>query len=153
MTPCSACHLLSRRFLARLILRPWRRRRYIPPKHRLNFNGLHGVISQKRVLFNIGTVHHKINTRHELALSLMYRMSEKSGTNGNFNYFSYFYLQVKRLKLALTLDERVKIVLLSGRQGWCMLLKSEIFVTLGRELQTVVPLPIPICRAKSAQTG
>jgi hypothetical protein len=22
-------------------------------------------------------------------------MSEKSGTNGNFNYFSYFYLQVK----------------------------------------------------------
>jgi hypothetical protein len=25
----------------------------------------------------------------------IYRMSEKSGTNGNFNYFSYFYLQVK----------------------------------------------------------
>jgi hypothetical protein len=36
-------------------------------------------------------------------------VSEKSGTNGNFNYFSYFYLQVKvkRLKMALTLDERV----------------------------------------------
>jgi hypothetical protein len=26
---------------------------------------------------------------------LNYRMSEKSGTNGNFNCFSYFYLQVK----------------------------------------------------------
>jgi hypothetical protein len=23
------------------------------------------------------------------------KVSEKSGTNGNFNYFSYFYLQVK----------------------------------------------------------
>jgi hypothetical protein len=37
-------------------------------------------------------------------------------------------LKVKRLKVALTFDERVEIVLLSGRQGWCMLLKSEIFV-------------------------
>jgi hypothetical protein len=44
-------------------------------------------------------------------------------------------LEVKRLKMVLTLDERVDILLLSGRQGWCMLLKSEIFVTLGRELQ------------------
>jgi hypothetical protein len=54
-------------------------------------------------------------------------------------------LKVKRLKMAWTLDERVEIVLLSGRQGWCMLLKSEIFITLGRELQTVVLLSIPIC--------
>jgi hypothetical protein len=29
-------------------------------------------------------------------------------------------LKVKMLKMALTLDERVEIVLLSGRQGWCM---------------------------------
>jgi hypothetical protein len=49
------------------------------------------------------------------------------------------------LKMALTLDERVQTVLLSGRQGWCMLLKSEIFVSLGRELQTVMLLSIPIC--------
>jgi hypothetical protein len=54
-------------------------------------------------------------------------------------------LNVKRLKMALTLDERVEIVLLSSRQGWCMLLKSEIFVTLGRELGTVVLLSIQIC--------
>jgi hypothetical protein len=53
-------------------------------------------------------------------------------------------LKVKRLKMALTLDERVELVL-SGRQGWCKLLKSEIFVTLGRELQTVVLLSVPMC--------
>jgi hypothetical protein len=41
----------SRSFLARLILRPWRWRRYIPPKRLLTFNGLHGVISQKTVLY------------------------------------------------------------------------------------------------------
>jgi hypothetical protein len=46
------------------------------------------------------------------------RVSEKSENNWNFNYFSYFYLQVKvkRPNMALTLDERVEIVLLSGRQ-------------------------------------
>jgi hypothetical protein len=71
-------------------------------------------------------------------------VTEKSGINGNFNYFIY-RLKVTRLKMALTLDERVEIVLLSGRQGRCMLLKSEISVTLGRELQTFVLLSIPIC--------
>jgi hypothetical protein len=45
---CSACHLLSRWYLARLI-RPWRWRRYVPPKRRLTFTRLHGVISQKVV--------------------------------------------------------------------------------------------------------
>jgi hypothetical protein len=48
---CSACHLLSRWFLARLILWPWRWRQYIPPKRELTFNGLHYVVSQKVVLF------------------------------------------------------------------------------------------------------
>jgi hypothetical protein len=43
-----ACYLLSPWYLAQLI-RPWRWRRYIPPKHCLTFNGLHGVISQKMV--------------------------------------------------------------------------------------------------------
>jgi hypothetical protein len=54
-------------------------------------------------------------------------------------------LKIKRLKMAFTLDERVEIVLLSGRQVWYMLLKSEMFVTLGRKLQTVLILSIPIC--------
>jgi hypothetical protein len=43
----SACHLYSRWFFARLILRPWRWKRHVPQKRRLTFNGLHGVISQK----------------------------------------------------------------------------------------------------------
>jgi hypothetical protein len=43
----SACHLISRWFLALLILRPWRWRRYVVPKSRLTFSGLHGVISQE----------------------------------------------------------------------------------------------------------
>jgi hypothetical protein len=38
-------------FLVRLILRPWRWRRHVPPKHRLIFNGLHDVISQKIEFF------------------------------------------------------------------------------------------------------
>jgi hypothetical protein len=63
-----------------------------------------------------------------------------------FLIFIYWLkLKVKGLKMALTLDERVETVLLSGRQGWRMLLKSEIFVTLGRYLQAVVILSIPIC--------
>jgi hypothetical protein len=34
-------------------LRPWRWRRYIPPKRRLHLNTLHGVTSQKMILFII----------------------------------------------------------------------------------------------------
>jgi hypothetical protein len=45
----TAYHLLLSRYLA-LLFRPWRWRRYAPPKHRLVFNGLHGVISLKIVL-------------------------------------------------------------------------------------------------------
>jgi hypothetical protein len=42
----STCHLLSHWFLVWLILRPWRWRRYVPPKCWLTCNGLHSVISQ-----------------------------------------------------------------------------------------------------------
>jgi hypothetical protein len=41
-------------------------------------------------------------------MHVIVQVSEKSGTNGNVNCFSYFYLQVKRLKMALTLDEMVE---------------------------------------------
>jgi hypothetical protein len=44
--------MISRWFLDLLILRPWRWRRYVLPKCQLTFNGLHGVISQKIVLFS-----------------------------------------------------------------------------------------------------
>jgi hypothetical protein len=47
----SAFHLLSRWFLARLIIRPNRWKRYAPLKPRLTFIGLQGVISQKIALF------------------------------------------------------------------------------------------------------
>jgi hypothetical protein len=49
-------HLLSHWFLARLISRPWRWRRYVPKKRRLTLNGLHGVISQKMALFKTTAV-------------------------------------------------------------------------------------------------
>jgi hypothetical protein len=55
MTPCSplsfnfATSLLAG--LLNLFLRPWIWRRYVPPKRRLKLNGLHGVISQKIILF------------------------------------------------------------------------------------------------------
>jgi hypothetical protein len=38
-------------FLCSLFFRPWRWRRYVPPKCQLTLNVLHGVISQKMVLF------------------------------------------------------------------------------------------------------
>jgi hypothetical protein len=44
------------RFLARLILQPWKWRRYVPPKRR--FNGLQGIKSQKIELFRITSVHY-----------------------------------------------------------------------------------------------
>jgi hypothetical protein len=47
----SACYLL-----AWLILRRWRWRWHVPPKCRLTFKWLHGVISQKTELFK--TLHH-----------------------------------------------------------------------------------------------
>jgi hypothetical protein len=53
---CSACHPLSRWYLARLILRSWRWRRCVPPERRLALNGLHGVTSQKIVFFNTTAV-------------------------------------------------------------------------------------------------
>jgi hypothetical protein len=68
ITPCSAlkvnwpfggtCRLdlLPRWFLPRFILLPWRWRRHVPLKRRVTCNGLHGVISQKIVLFITTTV-------------------------------------------------------------------------------------------------
>jgi hypothetical protein len=54
-------------------------------------------------------------------------------------------LKVKRLKMILTLDERVEIVFLSGRQGWTQRQVADEFNAGHSELQTVVLLSIPIC--------
>jgi hypothetical protein len=53
-------------------------------------------------------------------------------------------LKVKKLKIALTLDERVEIVLLSGHQGWIQRQVTVEFNAGHPELQTVVLLSIPI---------
>jgi hypothetical protein len=56
----SACHPLACWF-PELILRPWRWRRYVPPKRLVHLNGLHSVISQKMMLFSAWNV--KIHTK------------------------------------------------------------------------------------------
>jgi hypothetical protein len=56
-----------------------------------------------------------------------------------------YRLKLKKLKLALTLDERVEIVLLSGHQGWTQRQVADEFNARHPELQTVVLLSIPIC--------
>jgi hypothetical protein len=50
-TSTTDSHLLSRWYLVRLI-RPWRLRRYVPPKHKLTCCDLYGVMSQKIITFN-----------------------------------------------------------------------------------------------------
>jgi hypothetical protein len=60
----SVCHLLSRWFLARVILRPWSCMRYVPPKRRLTFKGIHGVISQKILVFIAYSFHIRTRPRY-----------------------------------------------------------------------------------------
>jgi hypothetical protein len=60
-----------------------------------------------------------------------------------FLIFTYrLKLKVKRLKMALTLDERVETVLLIGRQGWTQRQVADEFNSRDPELQTVVLLSI-----------
>jgi hypothetical protein len=60
ITPCSPVKVNRRGLLATCLLagscwndflRPWRWRRYVPPKRRLQLNRLHGVTPQKMILF------------------------------------------------------------------------------------------------------
>jgi hypothetical protein len=52
-----ASYRLTCRFLLKLFLRPWRWRRYVPPKRWLQHKTLHGVTSQKMILFNFRNVY------------------------------------------------------------------------------------------------
>jgi hypothetical protein len=54
-------------------------------------------------------------------------------------------LKVKRLKMALTFDERMEIVFLNGRQGWAQRQVAVEFNARHLDLQTVVLLSVPIC--------
>jgi hypothetical protein len=47
-------------FLARIIFRPWRWKRYVPPKRRLTLKELHCVISQKMVLQDNSVIHRSL---------------------------------------------------------------------------------------------
>jgi hypothetical protein len=49
----SASHLLACWFLLKWFLRPWRWRRYVPPKRRLQLNRLHGITSQMILLIQL----------------------------------------------------------------------------------------------------
>jgi hypothetical protein len=60
----SACHLLSRWFRTQLIYLPSRWRQHVPPKRRLAFRGLHGLISQKTEHFMTTAVRTAIPTKH-----------------------------------------------------------------------------------------
>jgi hypothetical protein len=63
----SACHLLSCSSFAWLILWPWWWRQYVPQKHKLTFNRLHGIISQKILLFIATAVRNSNPTHLDLA--------------------------------------------------------------------------------------
>jgi hypothetical protein len=58
----------SRWFDVWLILRPWKRRRQVPPRSRLIFNGLHGVISQKTEFFITTAVRTSNTTTNSMLL-------------------------------------------------------------------------------------
>jgi hypothetical protein len=61
-------------------------------------------------------------------------------------FFIYrLMLTAKMLKMALTLDERVVIVVLTGRQGWTQRQVADEFNARHPELQKVVLLSIPMC--------
>jgi hypothetical protein len=49
--PSKYCHLFSHGGFLGLFFRPWRWRRCTPSKRRFTFNGLHGIVSHKIVLF------------------------------------------------------------------------------------------------------
>jgi hypothetical protein len=58
-------------FLLNLFLRPWRWRRYVPPKRRLTLNGLYGVVCQKMILF-ITTAVKTSNPTEEHKIGVIY---------------------------------------------------------------------------------
>jgi hypothetical protein len=71
----SACHLLASRVLLDIFLRPWRWRRYSPPKRRFKFSGLHGVISRKMILFRTAFSFISINTSFEATVPKHWRLN------------------------------------------------------------------------------
>jgi hypothetical protein len=73
-TAGSACHLLSRWFLPRLIFQPWKWR-HVPPKRRLTFHRLYVIISQKTEVF-ITTVVRTSNPKFKFNVLFTLRPTE-----------------------------------------------------------------------------
>jgi hypothetical protein len=97
----SAFHLLSRWFLARFILLPWKWRKYIPPKRHLTLNGIQGVISQKTVLFIAIAMRTSNPTQNEYLHCIIPINSSLISTSVKdptivytVSYCSYFFYQV-----------------------------------------------------------
>jgi hypothetical protein len=98
-SPSSVPHLFFANFLLSLFFRPWWWRRYVFPKLRLTFNGLHGVISQKMVHFKLilSTPFNPICFRSDLLL--FYHLCPglpsglfPSGFHGNISYGFVIFL-------------------------------------------------------------
>jgi hypothetical protein len=88
--------------LLNLFLRPWRWRRYVPPKRRLTLNGLHNVISQKLLLF-ITTAVKTSNPQDTFKFSA--RMGVNFGSSRDMPIFLYFksYINNKLTKIYINL--------------------------------------------------
>lgn len=80
----AACHLLSRRFLAWLILRRWRWKKHVHPKRPLSFDGLHGDLSQKLEFFITTDVRASYPT-------YVYFVHKLQTTCGSYNYCFLFF--------------------------------------------------------------
>jgi hypothetical protein len=91
----SACHLLSRRYLARLI-RPCRWSQYVPPKRQLTSCGVHGVIFQKSVLFILN-------------LNLYQPYFPPPGNKREFVLFLAYLSYSEKIRVGLRSDHAVRV--------------------------------------------
>jgi hypothetical protein len=92
----SACYMLSRWFLARLILRPWRWRRYVPPKRRSTFNGIHSVISKNIELFATTVV--RISNPTKFCLNSLFPRPALCPAHRSFRDFTVITILVELYK-------------------------------------------------------
>jgi hypothetical protein len=96
------------------ILRTWRWRRYVPPKRRVQLNGLHGVISQKMILF-ITTAVKTSNPTWILSLAKRgVRRMEYCGVKASVMYNVIKFCEWKRKMALQFLDAKKSIIQITG---------------------------------------
>jgi hypothetical protein len=91
------CHVVSQCYLAWLILRRWKWRRHAPPKRRLAFNGLQGVISQKRQLFTTTAVRTSNPTNTSLSLLCTAALTSRNPEFSNRVYVFHMILRINSI--------------------------------------------------------